>query len=378
MMFFIIVQAAIDVSEVEGMQLVSYAMLGLVILSFLVLGFFECRGRYISTETALITLFLLILIIISLILSADVKAALYILVRCVALVMIFDYYRDQSKILVKAAAVAFGFCIFYNLVNMLQNPSWMIESEKSARGFLLGGNYNQMGGRMICGIITGVLCLKYSKKWLLLVIPMTAVCIFSLAAVSSMTSLTCILGFIVISIIPSKKLKMLAIAGIILAFLLFQIFIVFNGNGIENNESIRYFVEDVLGKDITFTQRTAKWYAAGKLFSESQLIGYGNVSSDWYLANLTPDAVGPHNFICALLINGGLVLLTLFLFIVYNSYRPVAKIRDHYIITLTLGIALFYIMQLMEVYPYFFNFYLFVLVYFYPYYANIPNEKIHA
>lgn len=378
MMFMIIVQASIDVSEVEGMQLISYAMLGVVILSFLILGFFETRGRFISMETALISLFLFILIIISLISAADVKDAIYIMVRCVALVMIFDYYKSNSKILVIAAALAFGFCIFYNFINMLQNPSWMVESEKDARGFLLGGNYNQMGGRMICGLLTSALCLMYSKKWLLLVIPISIVCIFSLGAVASMTSLTCVIGFILISLIPSRKIKVIACVGVILAFILFQVLIVFNGNGIENNETVRYFVEDILGKDITFTGRTEKWYAAGKLFEESPLIGYGNVSSEWYLANLAPDAVGPHNFLCALLINGGLVLFTLFCIIIYNSYKPIAKISDQYTITLVLGTAFFFIMQLMEMFPLFFNFYLFILMYFYPDYANVSKEKDNA
>lgn len=63
-----------------------------------------------------------------------------------------------------------------------------------------------------------------------------------------------------------------------------------------------YIIEDVLGKDITFTNRTQLWDAAGKKFVESPILGYGFVDKEWYLANMESFAIGPHNFIYSILL----------------------------------------------------------------------------
>lgn len=372
MMFVLIVQVSMGFSDIEGMQMLSYLLLALVILSFLFLSYIEIKGRYVQKIVVLVALFMCVLLVISLLFGADVKSTVYLTMECLACVMMFDYYKENMSMLLKASSVAFAFCIFYNFYNMLQNPTWIVESDRELRGFLLGGNYNQMGGRMLCGVVTCMLCLKFTKKWLLLLIPEIIVCIVSLGLVGSMTSLTCMIGLVVVSMLPSLRTKRMAALSIMILFLLFQIFIVFNGSGFENNDTARYIVEDVMGKDVTFSRRTEKWYAAGQLFLESPIIGYGNVGSEWYLANLAPDAVGPHNFVFALLINGGLVLFALFGLILYYSYLPIARIKDHYSTAIVLGFIFFSVMQLMEVFPFFFNFYLLILMCFYPYICKNP------
>ena len=63
---------------------------------------------------------------------------------------------------------------------------------------------------------------------------------------------------------------------------IFQVLVCFQGKGIEQNPLAVYFVEDILGKDITFTGRIYMWDAAAKVFAESPLYGYGSVDKDWY------------------------------------------------------------------------------------------------
>jgi len=100
-------------------------------------------------------------------------------------------------------------------------------------------------------------------------------------------------------------------------------------------------------------------------------MGYGYVDRDWYLANLSSNAVGPHNFIFSILINGGLILIGIFIvmfLITYYNYR-------HHInsttTTLMLGLITLLFMQLMEVYPIFFTIYLMILINYYPYISKL-------
>ncbi len=373
MMFLLIMHETGSFSEMEGMQMISYMLLASVLLSFAAMSFAVIWRRYVKRMVVLTATFFGILLIISIIFGSSIKSTFYITFECLTCAFLFDYYRSNTKMLLTAAALAFALCIFFNFYNMLQNPTWILESDRETRGFFLGGNYNQMGGRMFCGIITTMLCVQYSRKWLLVLLPEMIVCLVSLGLLSSMTSLTCLLGLIILVMIPSVRLKQLAAVSIIILVILFQIFVVFNGEGFENNDIARFFIEDILGKDITFTERTEKWYLAGQLFIKSPIIGYGNVDPEWYLANLTPDAVGPHNFIFAILINGGIVLFALFLVIAVYALLHFTRVPDNYSTSLLLGIAFFYTIQLMEVFPYFFNFYLLLLLYYYQYYRITPQ-----
>ena len=74
--------------------------------------------------------------------------------------------------------------------------------------------------------------------------------------------------------------------SITLSTILFQILVCFNGKGIENNKFMVWFIEDVLGKDITFTNRTQLWDAALRVIVDSPIWGYGFPDKIWYLSKM--------------------------------------------------------------------------------------------
>jgi O-antigen ligase len=228
---------------------------------------------------------------------------------------------------------------------------WIVDDLKSTQGYILGGNYNGMGCRLLCAVGTSVVCLKYSKWWIINVIPVTLISIVTLATVQSMTSLTGILLFLLFCFIPSRKLLKTGIITLIATVIFFQIFVCFQGKGIEHNSLIVWFVEDVLDKDITFTHRTYMWDAASKVFVDSPIYGYGLVDADWYYSHMSSFAKGPHNFIWGILIYGGIILLALFTYICYMAFIKLPATNDKSVLLIYAVAATMFTMMIMEVYP---------------------------
>ena len=135
-----------------------------------------------------------------------------------------------------------------------------------------------------------------------------------------------------------------------------------------------YIIEDVLGKDITFTNRTQLWDAAGKKFVESPILGYGFVDKEWYLANMESSAIGPHNFIFSILLNGGLTLITILLLSIVVMFRRLMGHIDKTATIVLMGTCVFLFMSTMEVFPFFFFFGLIYTLYYYPF-INFKSDE---
>lgn len=357
------------------LQIVSYLVLGLCILGFLVMLCLCLQRPAMSRLDALVTVYFTVLIIVTLLNGTAIKDCIYMSITVFLLLMTLNYFSDNFDISLKVCAATFSLIIYANLAIMLMFPDWMFEAEDTFYSYLLGGNYNQMGGRMLCGIVTNILCLRFSRAWLINVIPLIVVSMITLLLVGSMTSTFCMLLFILFCLVPSKRLLKVGLAAFFVFYLLFQFIVCFSGEGLQNNPVAVYIVEDVLGKDMSFTYRTTMWDAAGKMFAESPLWGYGWVDAEWYQANLSSLAIGPHNFIYSILINGGLILMALFVWVCYETWKRVASNRlDRLYIILLVGIQTWLFMGTMEVYPVFFFVYLALLAYYYPTLKNDDEE----
>lgn len=349
------------------LQIVSYLVLGLCILGFLVMFCLCLQRPAMSRLDALVSTYFMVLIILTLLNGTAIKDVIYMSITVFLLLMTLNYFSSNFDVTLKVCAVAFSAIVYANLIIMMMFPDWMFEAEDTFYSYLLGGNYNQMGGRMLCGIITNILCLRFSRAWLINIIPLIVVSVLTVLLVGSMTSAFCMLLFILFCLVPSKKMQKIGIVAFFVFYLLFQFIVCFSGEGLQNNPIAVYIVEDILGKDMSFTYRTTMWDAAGKLFAESPLWGYGWVDNDWYLANLSSLAKGPHNFIYSILINGGLILAALFVWICYETWKMVSCSRlDRLYVILIFSIQTWLFMGTMEVYPIFFFVYLIMLAYYYP------------
>lgn len=351
MIFFVVVNMCIDFTVLE-IQMLSYMVLGLALLSFAAILVFYLKSGTISLYVAVIILFQLMMFTSTVINGTDIKECFYQGCTIIFIAIASDYYKERFHFLIYAFALSFSICTYLNFFYMMAHPDlWIVDDLKSTQGYILGGNYNQMGCRLLCAVATSMMCLRYSKWWIINVIPVTLISIVTLAIVQSMTSFMGILLFLLFCFIPSRKLLKTGIITLIATVIFFQVFVCFQGKGIENNSLAVWLIEDMLGKDITFTHRTHLWDAASRVFVDSPIYGYGLVNADWYYSHMSSFAKGPHNFIWGILIYGGIILLALFTYMCYMVFIKLPATNDRSILLIYAVAAVMFLMMLMEVYP---------------------------
>lgn len=361
----VIINASVSFTVFDFLQTISYAVWGMCCLCFIIMIYLFSRKPLISLFDASVIGYFFILILFTFLSGTDIKSAVYKTIEVFLFLMVLTH-RHNLKLVLNTSCIVLSACTYLNLLIMILFPNWMFVAKDVYDSYLLGGNYNQIGCRLICAVVISCLCIMYSKKWLINTICLFAVSITTLALVGSMTSLSCIILFAVFCIVPSLKLQKIGTVLFFVFIVAFQCIVVFSGEGLHNNPYAVYLIEDVLQKDLTFTNRTSLWDAAGTLFSKSPVIGYGFVDGDWYLSEMSSFAIGPHNFIYSVLINGGITLLSLFLFICFQSVQKCMSNLDRYATILLFGILSMFFMMQMEVYPYFFVFMLLSIAYYLP------------
>lgn len=336
------------------MQMVSYITFACFLASFSLMLFLFIKSKQISTYGFLYVMFFFLLMGITILNSQDIKNCIYTAICIWLNLLIFSYYQKKMKLIVCFFCIALSLCVYANFLHLITHPSlWLIQTEKEGTGYLLGDNYNQMGCRMIIALACSVICNRFSKLWRINFFALAIICIVSLSFVGSMTSLSMIVLYLLFCLIPSQRLRNIGITCLFVTFILFHIFVVFAGRGLENNEFAVYFVEDILHKDITFTHRTYMWESALKVIAQSPFWGYGYINSDWFIKNMSSFAIGPHNFILSILIEGGMLLFSIYIFICVRSYAAIRHFMNQKIAQeIVFATICLWFMSLMEMYPY--------------------------
>ena len=119
---------------------------------------------------------------------------------------------------------------------------------------------------------------------------------------------------------------------------------------------------DILRKDMSFTDRARVWFEAVELISESLWFGYGIQPPDWFDYHF--NVLSAHNFILAMLLKGGFVLLGIFVGIIVVCVRTANKFVTPANTLLQFGCCSFLLMMTMESYSMMFVFYYLFLNYF--------------
>ena len=366
MMMVFAIQTAVDFNAIE-MQRASYAMLAMMLLAAMCSFFLIIRQRTISLTDLLTMSFLLIVAVSSLFHGTDFVHWAYICFGVCLLRFFFNFYQDRLTPLVVGLALGFSIAVLAQFYQLVTHPElWFIPEGKEIKGYILGGNYNQMGVRLLITLVLDILCIKISRKFLLILVPCLVACIAIPLMVGSMTAVTSIILFILLCLIPFARLRRIGITALLVSIALFQILVCFTGKGIENNEFMVWFIEDVLGKDITFTYRTHMWDSSLRVIAESPLWGYGYPDPKWYVTQMTSFAVGPHNMLLGTLIFGGIIAFALYIYFLVVSLFRAFSIHDYWADGILTGISVLSLMMLMEVYPIALVFTLFVLAEYYP------------
>lgn len=368
---------SLDFNSLE-MQMASYLSLGMMLLTACGSVLFVVHNRGISRYAFSLLALLLWIAVVTMLNGGNLKDWLYGCVSIAALLFLLDYYRDDIRPILIGALIGFSISIYAALWQLITNPYLWVQVNDDANvvsGFLLGGNYNQMGTRLLCGVVLNILCLKCSRWFWVTLVPLVLTCVALLLMVQSMTSLVSLLLLIVFCLLPGIRFPRLCITGLICAVVMFQVLVCFNGKGIENNETATWFIVEVLGKDITFTNRTELWDSAMRLFTSSPLMGYGFPTADWYYSNLASTAVGPHNLILGFMIYGGIPAVGMFVGIVAYTVITLQRRKDRYATALYAMVGILLLMSLMEVYSMTLISFIIALTYYYGQSPSLPQKS---
>lgn len=374
MMAIFAVQTALDFT-VNDMLLQSYLMLGMTLLSACFTIFLCIKDLEITKIEFYVLSFLFVIIASSMINITDFKDMIYYTFTAVIPLFLFRKYHTNINFLIYGAVFGFSISILIGFADLLSKPElWMTGEERgAASGYLLGANYNQMGPIFITALIVNILAVKISRWFLIVFIPITIVSITMLVIVNSSTAISGILLLLLFYIIPSRRLQKVGIITLLASVVLFEIFVCFQGKGFENNELARWFVIDILGKDMTFTYRTDMWDSALRVIIKSPLYGFGLPTTDWYLANMSSLAIGPHNMILAILIYGGIIALTLYVLIIFLAMKRVFTSNMYIAFA---SFAVLSLMMLFEAYSIPIVFFVLILSYYSPEIATSVSKKI--
>lgn len=363
--------------NIIGIPMMSYALLALQLFCAIFAFYLIIRQGTITRIDAIYLLFLVLVMYSSLISGTDAKEWLYIALRCCLLLFFFNYYRDNLKPLLLGLSIGFSIAVLAQIYQLITQPElWIIQEEKTANAYIIAGNYNGMGVCLLITMVINLLLCQYDRYYYFVAIPIGILCIVIPLLVGSMTAVTCLILFTLINSLPWKRIQRIGLLFILGIIILFQLFVCFQGNGIADFDLAVWFIEDVLQKDITFTNRTHMWDSALRIIPQSWLYGYGFPDAEWFRTNMTNFAIGPHNIMLAMLIYCGIIGFGIYLYMLFHAIVRVCRMHDKTSNIVLSAIVIVSLMMLMEVYPFAIVIMYFVLGEYYPNIAEqITNNK---
>jgi len=107
---------------------------------------------------------------------------------------------------------------------------------------------------------------------------------------------------------------------------------------------------EMFNKDATFSTRTQIWDEALKFLYTSPIIGYGAFPQNRYLF-INDNYFSPHNLFLQLFLMGGLILFSVFIYLMQLSISDLAKIKvPHTRNTISIFLVVFFLMSVVEIY----------------------------
>lgn len=283
-------------------------------------------------------------------------------------IAIWLYYaiKRSPEATIRILCHIFSIFIYANLLALL------MEWDDALEGFLLGTNYNQIGSTLLCGIITYSVAYKMGIKGLWQTLVLCGVSILTTLYVGSMTSATgCILTTCFL-FIPRARLRKTIIISLVVFYVLFQAVVVFLRNDLSNAKAAAYLVEDVMKKDLTFTNRTLIWLQAYDDVMESPITGYGAQVPDWFSDRY--DVKSSHNILLQIMLYGGAVLLGILILIVCISALRALQGHSPYAQYIGFGVCTFFFMMIMETYNLTLIFYTLCMLYYSPKLVEVHEQ----
>lgn len=339
---------------------------GVSICFFLVVVKLLNKKNYLDIFDWLILVYILIVSFSSIRNNVNPKRILYLSLCLFTIVETLKIdIKENSIRTLRNISLVFVFFVFFNFFLILLYPhglwtKWSFERMDNTEMYLIGGNRNQMGATLLVSYLTCSIYYYMTKKLKFFQVGVLTVSLISLLIVDSKTSILGLIAIFTYSLLKSTRMCKIAIIIEVLTFFLLQYFIVFSLSDISNNY-LSYFIEDILQRDLTFSGRATIWFNDLITFLSSPIYGFGFQTSDWLEANI--NAISPHNYVFAILLRGGILLLLCEIIILIVCMRETLLYKNKESLLLLFSIWTLLIMSIMEAYSLYLYFYVYVILF---------------
>ena len=287
------------------------------------------------------------------------------------------YWQNDPVNNYRYISIVFSLLIYLNAILLIIYPDglwvdydWIGTGDP--RRFLFG-NYNQMGFVCLLGITAQTMYTFATKRGRFNLFLLILVSLGTVMFVGSMTStvgLTILGTYILLHNLIKRP--QIYVTIFVIVYIAFFVTIIWLGNSIEEIGVMTRFVENVLSKDTTFTSRTEIWSNAVYKIQQSPWIGFGIQKVEWNMLHL--DGSGPHNLCLMLLLQGGVILCSAFIYNVIFVLKKAFQNPTKSSILGVVSICVFFTMSLFEAYNLVQTFLLLQLVYYSPLLQSNPIE----
>lgn len=214
---------------------------------------------------------------------------------------------------------------FFVLITGLNLALMGIEGRFFSGFWYFLGLENQMSFTLLLGVYFNYLNKIYNKKNILFYC-YAVIYILTSFAVHSGSGVFSVLLFIVVEIIPffKKVIQKINMSTIIVIIIGVLIFLGVYSLYMVDIKIIRWFTEEILGKDVTFTGRTYIWEMLLNQVAQKPFLGYGyHANSNFFILNGHP--LSAHNTFFAKLYCGGSISILFTFLILFSSVKYIQK-----------------------------------------------------
>lgn len=227
-----------------------------------------------------------------------------------AMCLMFDIWLEKSpKTLINGFSVL-EVLVYANFITVLLFPKGIYRTDLYTANWLLG--YKNYHIRTILPIICMTLIRSYYRygrislrTWVLLAC--SACTLVFVGSATALVGYTIFIGLLMLYHSKKKAIpKIITLMNVLIASVIVLIgIIVFN---IQDYAS--YLIENILGRNLTFTGRLPIWKMSILSFLKKPILGYGYLTGDEYVRmyNAGRAFTHPHNYIFYILLTGGLLL----------------------------------------------------------------------
>lgn len=343
------------------------------VFNFLIIIILTIKEKNISKINILIVIFITILIFSTELNNGNLEEAITIGLRIISLCFLVDYgLRKNTKEFLISFEYLLTFLVFINFLTLFIYPNGMyinLSNGYKSNWFLGFKNSHILyilPSILLSLINSYIYSEKINKRTIFLIIIST----ISVLKVKSSTSIVAIMMIILFLFFKNsiKKYNLNLKKYVICYLVAFFSIIIFR---IQN--LFKFFIINILGKDLTFTGRVYIWDYVIQKIKMKPILGYGVEYRNYLLSIDKYPFYYSHNAILEIIKQTGLIGILIIYFIIRTIIKKLNKYKKETItITISFVLFIYLIMMLMETYEYEYFFFLFPLCY---NIDNIINKK---